>query len=64
MALKPTIYKFNVTLADINNHRATPLLGWITPIQKSHGYTPDISAFLNFQFYESIYYKTNEDDKQ
>ena len=46
----------------LNNHCATPFLGWITPIQKRHGYTPDISAFLNFRFYEPVYYKIHDQD--
>ena len=25
-----------------------------------HGYTPDISAFLQFQFWEKVYYKVND----
>ena len=32
-------------LSDINNHCATPFLNWRTPIEKRHGYTPDISFF-------------------
>ena len=47
-------------IADINNHCATPFLNWEVPITKRHGYTPDISPFLQYQFYEKIYYKTEE----
>ena len=50
-------------LADINNHCATPFLNWRTPIEKRHGYTPDISAFLMYQFYEPVYYRLNDNDK-
>ena len=47
-------------IADINNHCATPFLGWKTPIFVRHGYTPDISAFLQFQFWEKVYFKVDE----
>ena len=47
-------------IADINNHCATPFLGWITPIQKRHGYTPDISGLLLYQFWEPVYFLTDE----
>ena len=47
-------------IADINNHCATPVHGWKTPISVRHGYTPDISAFLQFQFWEKIYFKVDE----
>ena len=50
-------------LADINNHCATPFLNWRTPIEKRHGYTPDISAYLMYQFYEPVYFRTHEKDK-
>ena len=33
-------------IADINNHCASKFLGWRTPIEKRHGYTPDISPFF------------------
>ena len=35
-------------IADINNHCATLFHGWKTLISVRHGYTPDISAFLQF----------------
>src|SRR5210317_1835488 len=38
--------------SDINNICATPILGWKTPILVHHGYTPDISAYLLYQFWE------------
>ena len=34
---------------------------WLeTPISVRHGYTPDISAFLQFQFWEKVYFKVDE----
>ena len=47
-------------IADINNHCATPVHGWKTPISIRHGYTPDISAYLQFQFWEKIYFKVDD----
>src|SRR5210317_11448 len=44
----------------INNICATLILGWRTPISVSHGYTPDISAYLLYQFWEPIYFKIDE----
>ena len=44
-------------IADINNCCATPVLNWKTPIEKCHGFTPDISAFLQFQFWEKVHFK-------
>jgi hypothetical protein len=43
-------------IALVNNWTADELLGWITPFEKRHGYTPDISALLCFHFYEKIFY--------
>ena len=40
----------------VNNSTADELLKWITPFEKRHGYTPDISALLCFHFYEKILY--------
>ena len=37
-------------IADVNNHCANRILNWRTPIKKRHGYTPDISALLLYQF--------------
>ena len=51
-------------LVDINNHCVSPFLNWRTPIEKRHGYTPDISAFLLYQFYEPVYFKLNDDDNK
>jgi hypothetical protein len=40
----------------VNNWTADELLDWITPFQKRHGYSPDISALLCFYFFEKIFY--------
>ena len=32
------------------------LLNWRTPTEKAYGYTPDISPFLNFCFWDAVYY--------
>ena len=53
----PWVHKY---IADIHNRTATPLLGWKTPISKRHNYTPDISAFIQFRFWERIYFKVDE----
>ena len=42
------------------NHTANSSLGWITPIEKAFGVTPDISAITQFSFYEPIYYMDRE----
>ena len=44
-------------LADVHNVTADETLGWITPWQKRFGETPDISPFLQFQFYEKVLYR-------
>jgi len=36
------------------------MLNWKTPISVRHGYTPDISAFIQFQFWERVYFKVDE----
>src|SRR5210317_1894443 len=46
--------------SDINNICETPILGWKMPISVHHGYTPDISAFLLYQFWGPIYFKIDE----
>ena len=43
-------------LAQIHNLTADETLDWITPFQKRRGHTPDISAYLQFQFYERVFY--------
>ena len=35
-------------------------LGWKSPISVHHGYTPDISAFLQYQFFQKVYFKIDE----
>ena len=47
-------------LCDVNNHCATPMLNWKTPILVRHGHTPDISAFLQLQFHEPIHFQVDE----
>jgi hypothetical protein len=43
-------------LADLHNYCADESLNWRTPMERRHGDTPNISAFLNFEFYEPVYY--------
>jgi hypothetical protein len=43
-------------MALVNNWTADETLGWKTPHEKRHGYTPDISALLALRFLEKIYY--------
>jgi hypothetical protein len=45
-----------IYLALVNNWTSDELLGWKTPFEKRHGYTPDISALLSFHFFEKVYY--------
>ena len=47
-------------IAEVNNICAHPVLGWKTPISVRHGYTPDISAYLQYEFWERIYFKVDE----
>ena len=54
-------YQLMEYMADVHNHTADETLGWITPIQKRHGITPDISPYLQFKFWEPIYYLDNEE---
>src|SRR5687768_3712094 len=44
----------------ILNHTANASIGNAIPIQVLTGATPDISAILQFNFYEPVYYKTEE----
>ena len=46
----------------ILNRTATPSLGWKTPLEVLDGDTPDISAILQYQFWEPVYYQVNESD--
>jgi hypothetical protein len=43
-------------MSDIHDNTANETLGWITPIEKRKGNTPDMLAYLHFKFYEWIYY--------
>jgi len=43
-------------LADIHNITADETLNWRTPWEKRKLETPDISAYLQFQFWERVYY--------
>jgi len=49
-------------MVGIHNITSDETLDWITPWQKRHMNTPDISAYLQFHFYERIYY-LDPDDK-
>jgi hypothetical protein len=40
------------------NHMAVESLQWETPIRVSTGQKPDISAFLQFRWWEPVYYQT------
>ena len=53
----PWVYNY---IADVNNHCASKIINWKTPIEKRHGYTPDISALLLYQFWEPVYFLTDE----
>ena len=48
-------------MANVHNICADETISWKTPICKRHGSTPDISAFLIFQFYEKILYLDPEE---
>ena len=41
-------------LADIHNICADKHLNWMTPLEKRTGITPDISPYLQFQFWEKL----------
>jgi len=43
-------------MAGIHNITSDETLDWITPWQKRCMNTPDISAYLQFRFYECVYY--------
>ena len=38
------------------NYTAIESIGWITPHQACFGVTPDISALLQYQFFQSVYF--------
>ena len=46
-------------VADINNHCVSPWLNWKTPSQVQHGHKPDISGFIQFQFWEKKHCNVN-----
>lgn len=48
-------------MAAIHNVTADETLDWNTPWSKRKGETPDISAYLQFRFYERIYYLDPEE---
>ena len=39
------------------NHLSVESLGWISPLQALTGQVPDISALLQFHFYQPVYYR-------
>jgi hypothetical protein len=41
---------------EIQNHLAIESLNWRTPTERLLGYTPDITVFLQFRFWEPVYY--------
>jgi len=43
-------------LTDVHNITADEAMEWKTPWHKRHMETPDISPFLQFKFYERVYY--------
>ena len=43
-------------VCQLMNHTATEALGWRTPWEWIFGETPDLTAFLQFVFYEPVYY--------
>ena len=45
---------------DILNHTASKTLEWRIPIEVAFGITPDISALVQFSFYEPIYYYASD----
>ena len=47
-------------LADVHNILASERLNWLTPWHVRKGWTPDISAFLHYRWYQRIYYYDSE----
>ena len=45
-------------VTQVNNITAKQALNWSTPMEKGHGYTSDISAYLFFAFWDPVYYWT------
>ena len=49
-------YKLALHCAAISNITAKRELGWRTPLEESEGHTPDITAYLQFGFWQKVYY--------
>ena len=47
-------------VCNLLNATASPALGGLTPLQALTGQVPDISHFLQFSFWEPVYYKVDE----
>jgi hypothetical protein len=43
-------------VCELQNHTAVKSLNWRTPVEWLLGYTPDITVFLQFEFWEPVYY--------
>ena len=43
-------------VVDILNLTADKALNWRTPLERAFGFTPDISPFVHFKFFEPVYY--------
>ena len=43
-------------VSELQNHTAVKSLNWRTPVEWLLGYTPDITVFLQFEFWEPVYY--------
>ena len=51
-------------ICHVHNKTASKVLGWKTPWAIRTGETPDVSEILPFAFWELVYYKPNNDDKE
>ena len=47
----------------ILNRTATPSLNWKTPLEVLEGDTPDISAIMQYEFWEPVYYRVGNKDE-
>jgi hypothetical protein len=55
----PNVWLLLLTyICEIQNHTAIESLKWHTPTEWLLGYMPDITVFLQFRFYEPVYYAT------
>ena len=54
-------YLCSLYLAQVHNVTSKESLKWKTPLEKCHGYTQDISAYLLFEFYKKIYHLDSEE---